>query len=328
MPIVAQQGVRSVSIMVATTALGPSNPNSVQSISTFANALAAYTQVYVVDEGALYIFDPTSMANPLPGSVILPGGVSVSGPGRWVLLPSASGGGSVSRLLNLAVNAASADLFAPPSADNYVVLRTGARSNAAGAYNGGGAGNKAILGVLGFNGLPIADLVSLSYTWENLLGPGGPFFIPPSGPSVQTPYLNLVVDFGGDIRVLALCDDSLNGAISNSIGSYLNNGSNVMTYSWDSSMNALIVLAPPNAVPGGVAPAVSVGAAWPENSYRWSDLVAANPGAVLIDAFPADGGLPAGAVVPAVLLVSGDSGNVVKSGKRIAEFSVNGDSVL
>lgn len=218
--------------------------------------------------------------------------------------------------------------------DGSVVLRTGSRTNAAGAYHGGGAGNKSILGTFGFTGVPISALTSIAYVWTNVTGPGGPFFIPPGGPSVQTPYLNLVVDFdpppagAGDLRIVVMCDDSLAGAITAAIGTYQNNGSNVLSYAWTAAQDVLIVLAPPNPVPGGVAPNVSVGPGWLENSYRWADLVAANPTAVLVDAFPADGGLPAGAVMPAILLVSGDSGNLVKSGKRIQSFNVNGASVL
>jgi hypothetical protein len=237
------------------------------------------------------------------------------------------GGGGGSGIIDFSVNAAAADGIYP---DDSLVLRTGSRTNSAGAFNGGGAGNKAIYGSFGFDGVPLGDLESLAYVWENLLGPGGPFFLPPTGPTVSTPYVNLVVDFdplgAGDIRILVTNDDSLNAAITAAIGTYVNNGSNVLTYAWDDTMDVLIVLAPPNAVPGGVAPNVSVGAAWPENSYKFSALVAANPDAVLIDAFTGDGGLPVGSVTPALMLASGDSGNLVKSGKKIQSFVVNGTS--
>lgn len=228
------------------------------------------------------------------------------------------------------VNAAGVD---GPFTDSRIVLRTGSRPNAAGAYNGGGTGNKSIFGVLGFSGLPIADLKTIRYVWRNVTGPGGPFFIPPGAPTVVTPYANVVVDFdpngAGDIRLLTVLDDSLNPAITNSIGTYTNNGSNELTFAWDgATQNVLLVGSPPNPVPGGVTPDVSVGAAWPDNSYSWQDLVAANPDAKLVDVWANDGGLPAGAVVPPILLASGDSGNVVASGKAVLEFAVNGTNVL
>jgi hypothetical protein len=230
------------------------------------------------------------------------------------------------------VNAAAADLLSPGEA----CLRTGSRTNAAGAYNGGGVGNKAILGAWGFGGLPMGSLLSASFKWENHLGPGGPNYIPPTGAVVVTPYMNLIVDFGGgDLRILVLASDQLPAAVSAVIGSYLN-VANTLTYSWTSALAVAIVNAPPNAVPGAVPPLVSVGPTWLDNAYSFAALVAANPAAVLVDAFPAnallfptgDGGAPVGAIMPAAWLVSGDSGNVTKSGKRILSWKINGTELV
>lgn len=213
------------------------------------------------------------------------------------------------------------------------MLRTGARTNSAGAFHGGGTGNKAIYGVFGYDHTPMGGLQSVAYTWQNVAGSGGPFFNPSGGPSVLTPYVNVIVDFdplgAHDVRVLVLLDDSLNGVITAAIGSYSNPGGfNMLTYSWTAAQDCLIVGSTPGTIPGGVAAHVSVGPAWPERAYRWADLVSANPAAVLVDAFPADGGLPAGAVLPSILLVSGDSGNTQRSGKRITAMTVNGGNVL
>lgn len=236
------------------------------------------------------------------------------------------GGGLAARLIPLPVNTAAVD---GGYQDGSIVLRTGSNANPAGAYTGGGTGNKAILGVSRFDQLPIAGLTAVSYTFTNVVGPGGPFFIPPGAGTVTTPYLNFVVDFGGgDLRICVACDDSLAGAVTAAIGTYVNNGFNVLTYSWTAAMDVLIVNAPPNPVPGGVLPNVNLGPTWFDRTYRWADLIAANPAAVLRDVFTGDGGMPAGAVTPGVCLVSGDSGNVVRSGKRIQAFSVNGGSVI
>jgi hypothetical protein len=191
--------------------------------------------------------------------------------------------------------------------------------------------------VRGFSGLPLSAIQSLEFTWQNLLGPGGPFFNPPTAPSVTTPYINFVVDFnpggGGDLRVLLLVDDTLNPAIANTIGTYLNPGGlNTLIYGWTELMNVCIVGAPPAAAPGGVPPAVSVGPAFTDNAFSWAALKAANPSAIFVDAFPAnptlfpngDGGMPVGAIVPSLVVVSGDSGNVTKSGKHLLSLKVNG----
>jgi hypothetical protein len=258
--------------------------------------------------------------------------VRVSPSGPFVTVGGGGGGGG--RLLDLSVNAAGVDRFE----DLAVVLRTGSRVNVAGAYTGGGTGNKAIMGVLGFDGLALGALLSVAFTWENVVGPGGTTFSPPGAASVTVPYVNLVVDFGGgDLRVLVLMDAQLNPAVSAAIGVYTNPGGlNVITHSWTAALGVLIVNAPPDPVPGGVAPIVSVGPAWPEKVYSMAALVAANPLARLVDAFPGapspfpagGGGLPAGAIIPGVVLASGDSGTIVRSGKRVRELLVNGDNVL
>jgi len=235
-------------------------------------------------------------------------------------------------IIDLSVNAAR---VAGGYDNGAVVLSTGSATNPAGAFNGGGTGNKAIFGALGYNNLPIADLESIEFVWQNVTGPGGPNFIPPTGTTATTPNLNLIIDFdpngAGDIRVCPTLTDQLTAAISDSTGTFVNDGSNTLTYSWDGATdNILIVLAPPNPVPGGVAPNVVVapGTQWFQNAYKWTDLVAANPDAVLVDAFSGDGGLPAGAVTPAILLTSGDSGNVTASGKYIRSFKVNGETIF
>lgn len=246
-----------------------------------------------------------------------------------VPIPSPGGGGGstgLGRNADFSVNAAAVN---GGYQDGSIVLRTGSRTNAAGGFTGGGTGNKSIFGAFGFSGLPIGSLASIAYRWTNAVGPGGPFFIPPGGPTVTTPYANFIVDFGPPVglKVCIVLDDSLAAAITAAIGTYMNNGSNVLSYAWTGVMSILIVGQVPPA-PGGVAPSVTVGPGFLENAYSWPAIVAANPGAVLRDAFTGDGGLPAGAVTPAVMLVSGDSGNLVKSGKRLELATVNGASVL
>lgn len=250
--------------------------------------------------------------------------------------PGPPGPGGLGSGYNFSVNTASVDSF---SEEGFINLRTGGTIGSprpADGFTGGGTGNKSIFGVQGFDGVPLGDLQSITFTWENVTGPAGPKYIPAQAVSVLTPYINLVVDFSGSLRILVLISDQLNPAISNSIGTYANNGSNILTYSWTSAQNVCIVNSPPNAVPGGVAPSVSVGPLWLENSYSFSALVAANataihamsPNAELVDDFPGDGGLPAGGIVSSILLISGDSGNLTKSGKKITNFEINGSSVL
>lgn len=256
------------------------------------------------------------------------------------LASAASGGGgeadgSGSVLLrggvgsDYSVNAAAVDAI-----PGGLVMRTGSALNPAGAFQGGGTGNKSILSIRSLVGQRLSRLVSLSMTWENVTGPTGPFYSPPGGPTTTTPYFNVLVDFNPagpvhDYRILVMCDDSLNATITAAIGQYTNPGGlNRLTYSWTSMQSVLIVLAPPNAVPGGVAPNNSVGPNWPENSYSFAQLVAANPQAVMVEAFPADGGMPAGAIVGPIFVMSGDSGNLAKSGKRLVNLKLNAAELI
>jgi hypothetical protein len=65
----------------------------------------------------------------------------------------------------------------------------------------------------------------------------------------------------------------------------------MLVYSWDETMDVCIVGSPPNPTSGGVAPSVPVGPAFTDNAYSWAVLKAANPNAVMIDAFPPAGQL-------------------------------------
>ena len=213
---------------------------------------------------------------------------------------------------------------------NGLVLRTSSRTNATGAFNGGGTGNKAMAGSFAYDGLPIGALASVSFSWRNLLGPSGPFAIPAQSVTTVTPSVNLIVDFGGgNLSVVVFGTDQLNPAIVAACGTFTNDGLGTISMTWSgATQDALIVNAPPNPVPGGVLPNVSVGPLWLENSYPWSALVAANPAAVIRNAFVNDGGLPSGALMPGIFLASGDSGTLIKSGKHVTQFNVNGAPVF
>lgn len=95
MPIPPQPHVQGVPTLVATTALGPTNPNALQSVSTFANALPPRCFGFVADENRLYTFNPASVAVPAPGSVVLPGDVNIADPGRWEVMTGGGGGSLV-----------------------------------------------------------------------------------------------------------------------------------------------------------------------------------------------------------------------------------------
>ena len=82
------------------------------------------------------------------------------------------------------------------------ILRTQSSGNAAGGFNGGGTGNKSILGFRpSFAGLPLAIVDALSWTWTDLINAG-----------VLPPYMNVILDLNGDGSAFAIGVIDPNGA--------------------------------------------------------------------------------------------------------------------
>lgn len=205
------------------------------------------------------------------------------------------------------------------------VLHAQSGGNTAGGYNGGGTGNKTILGYRVGNGLPLGSLVSLEWTWLDL-NPAT------SGLPV---YANLVIALNGLVGSapykIAVIDPASAPVLNN--GATVTNLDGSFTTTWlGASMNLLIVngLASPGFAVGPpfVTPTV-IGAplpgGWPSNSYSLADILAAYPAATLIEASSLDGGLPkAPNKTPPFLLVTGDSTNQIIRAFRLSDVKFNG----
>lgn len=192
----------------------------------------------------------------------------------------------------------------------YPMLHTQTGGNTAGGYNGGGLGNKSILGIDVGNGLPLGQLKTVAYTWLN----AAPFIA--SFPV----YANLVVDINGDGSVykIFVIDPSVNPALN--VTTNVTNPDGSVTTTFDAATNYVQVV---NFIPP-VVPAVNLGPSWPSQSFRMSDILAAYPNAVLRRAASGDGGLPNGTVTPAFLLATGDSNNNTIRQFRLSAIKFNG----
>lgn len=95
MTYVPQQAVQGTAQFVAETALGLTDPNALQYVLTVTAQIPGYTLAYIVDEDALYYFDPTSVAAASPGAVIVPRDVTPPAPGRWLVFVGGGGPGSL-----------------------------------------------------------------------------------------------------------------------------------------------------------------------------------------------------------------------------------------
>jgi hypothetical protein len=198
------------------------------------------------------------------------------------------------------------------------VLHTQTKNPGAGGYNGGGQGSKSILGFNVGDGLALSLLLSVAWTWFNLV------------PYVSTPfgvYLNLIVDlFGnGTLYKILVVDPSSVPALNN--GTTILNVDGSRTTSIDFATEwVLVVNDVPGYPPGIPAPAVNLvpGGSWLNRSYRLADIAAAYPLAVLRRANTLDGGLPLATVTPAMLLCTGDSGNNRVHAMKVTDVLFNG----
>jgi hypothetical protein len=205
------------------------------------------------------------------------------------------------------------------------VLHAQSGGNTAGGYNGGGTGNKCILGFRAGNGLPLGSLSSIEWTWLDL-NPAT------SGLPV---YANVVIALNGPLGSapykIGVIDPTTLPALNNGTTVLNPNGSRTTTW-LGASMNLLIVngLASPGFAVGPpfVAPTVPgapLPGGWPSNSYSLAAILAAYPGATLAEASTLDGGLPkAPNKTPPFMLVTGDSTNQIIRAFQLSDVRFNG----
>jgi|SRR5271166_217845 len=212
---------------------------------------------------------------------------------------------------DLSVNFARAE----DAGSTLATLITGTGVPNAGSYNGGGVGNKAILGCKGHTGLPLSAIASITWEWE-LVAEEPPTFLP---------YVNLVVSVGGGLyKIFSI--DPLQAVILNT-GTLTPLGGNKFSFTHDTATNFVQVvnaftvapiLSPPVPVAAGAGPV------WNNASFRWSDIIASFPTYALADASSLDGGLPAATITPALLFNVGDSANRVEHNYRLSNLFFNG----
>jgi hypothetical protein len=232
--------------------------------------------------------------------------------------------------LDVSVNKSNVDNA--QSSSPILTTRTGL--NLVGAYNGGGVGNKAILGIQGFNGMPVGELNTIEFIWREMEAAH-------TNPLALRVYVNLIIEpdpigFPGVYKILTI-QDTL--GVVNVIPTPIGPGR--WDYKWPTDANKLFLCvnpaglpAPPNPVlsvwtnpPPGVPFFTAVDNTYFTQTFRLADIVAAYPNAILVDASSGDGGLPNSSVIPAFLVVVGDSSNALLSSRLIEQVKVNGVNV-
>jgi hypothetical protein len=231
------------------------------------------------------------------------------------LLRSGGGGGGGGQVflnrLDLSVNNSLVDNA--QSTSPVITTRTG--TSAAGAYAGGGVGNKGILGIKGFDLLPLGAVSKLDLQWHDLNG----------GDPVQLrPYFNLVVE--NLVAPGALHLISISNTLTASINDFVitNLGGDRWLYAFDAALNTVQVVG--QAYPAfPVVPVFNGGPAWFQQAFKLADILAVYPTARLRDAYTADGGMPASPTITPALIVSvADSGNTLMGSRLIEQIKING----
>ena len=200
------------------------------------------------------------------------------------------------------------------------VLKTQTAGNVAGGFNGGGIGCKAILGVVAGVDLPLASLLSLSYTWRPLV---------PFNPTPFKPYANLIVELGAPAPAgykILVIDPSTVPALNTH--TTVANGDGTFTTSWDAGANLIqVVNDTPAYPPGTPPPVVDLGGTWLNRSYSLAQIAADYPLAALRQVSSLDGGLPKTTVTPPFLIVGGDSSNNRMQAWQLSAITFNGAPV-
>jgi hypothetical protein len=251
----------------------------------------------------------------------------VFGPGAFALNQrTATGpGGAAQNTSRVDCSVNNAEVLDPYSA--RPVLRTRAGGNVAGGYNGGGVGNKSICGFNAGNLLPLASVISFTYTWQDL---------DPANAGALVVFANFILDVNGDgsaLRIAAI-DPAALPALGN--GSTVVNGDGSKTTTWLGATDNLLIVQglPGPPLPPGVGfvpptvPGAPLPAGWPSNSYSVAAILAAYPACRLAQGSTGDGGMPiAPNVVPPVLLICGDSNNQRIRAFQLSSVRLNGTSL-
>jgi hypothetical protein len=193
-------------------------------------------------------------------------------------------------LVDLSVNQASAT-----SDTDGLTLRTEAGTNAAGGFNGTGTGNKAIAGVTGWDGRPLADLDHLALETTLVTG-------------TRSTYFNVIVDLDCDGARLSLVVADPTGLASTS-------GAAGDRYELDADEAVWRAVGGlDDLLPGHTDP----------DAGTLTSVADAYPDACLRDAATGDNGMPAGVVTPAVLVILGDSVNDTENEQLVGAIEVGG----
>jgi len=235
---------------------------------------------------------------------------------------------------SFSVNHASISISDNGTAKSYIMTRTDI-TNEVGGFNGGGRGNKNILGITGYSGLPLSEFASVSFS-TNAMGTGNNI------------YLNMIIDLDGDVttvgdrKILTASDASGNfpgDIVTAHVGGGASEAGNVQNYPagqydlrsylpqktiWGAVGSIAINACGNSGVDSCIDPGTGLALGSHTTTNQSLDLLkACCPNAVLLDAATGDGGMPKNIVTPSIMIISGDSGSLENFTQEIKHISVD-----
>jgi len=250
----------------------------------------------------------------------------------WVPAGTGGGGGGVTvpDRRDHSVNDGACDDFTKTPC----ILRTNTTLNLAGGYNGGGVGNKGIVGHWLSAPLLLSAVASVEFTYERL----SPEIVGP----VSLPYLNMVVEFDpvGSPGVLSIFSFGDESNVLNQ-GSYSTPALGQRKITWTPGANFIQVVVDKGTFPGNAPPTPTAGpltiptsqgplppaATWNSRDYSIANLLIAYPLARIVNGPSGDGGLPRLTPTAGIMAILGDSTCRLQNAVRVIAWSLNGANI-
>ncbi len=211
-----------------------------------------------------------------------------------------------------------------PTSGVYTITTTN-QVNVAGSFNGGGTGNKAILGIYGLSGRLLTEFNSFSFSTNSKTG----------GNNI---YVNMIIDLDGDTatttdrKILVASDQSWATIVKSHTGGGATLAGVTTTYPAGEYDNRTYSSADPIWVAvGGIAKPVGciIGDATVLENHlsattrTFDNLNTCYPNAIIVDAASGDGGMPKNVVTTGLMMISGDSNNMLNFTFEVRDLSVN-----
>jgi len=240
------------------------------------------------------------------------------------------GGVTVPNRRNHSVNGGACDDFTKTPC----ILRSNTTVNLLGGFNGGGLGNKGIVGHWLPAPVPLGAVASVELTYERL----SPEIVGP----VSLPYLNMVVEFDpvnfpGVLSIFSFGDEA---NVLNQ-GSYSTPAPGQRKITWTPGANFIQVVVDKGTFPGNAPPTPTAGpltiptsqgplppaATWNSRDYSIANLLIAYPLAQIVNGASGDGGLPKLTPTAGVMAMIGDSSSKLQNAIRVIAWKFNGADI-